>query len=179
MIELLEQTKWGIIKEINIVSKNQYGEEITIGFIIYKRNITDDYKLNDDPEQDPIKRLLDYPKQSLFSVDELDELILSSVQRKFPKSFVRNYQVVFDSDQRQYDYILKRHFEKAALEVRPDFSNLNIFNTTKKTFPGFYREINIYQDFTQKSIQSIFLTANCNFERSEEIINKLKQIEFL
>ena len=71
-IKLLDQKDWKIVKEISVVSTNQFGVEITIGVIIYDRQITSDYKLNDDPEPNQIKRLLDYPKQELFTNDELD-----------------------------------------------------------------------------------------------------------
>lgn len=177
-IKLLDQEEWKIVKEINVVSTNQYGVEIIIGVIIYDRGITQDYKLNDDPEPNQIKRLIDYPKQDLFTHDELDELILNAVKNKFPKSSVRSYQVLWDSDEKRFNYLLKRPSEKAILEIRPDFSSIDLYNLKGKTFPVFYKEINIYQDFTLESIKSHFFTANCDFERSESIITELNKIVF-
>ena len=177
-IKLLDQEEWKIVKEINVVSTNQYGVEIIIGVIIYDRGITQDYKLNDDPEPNQIKRLIDYPKQDLFTHDELDELILNAVKNKFPKSSVRSYQVLWDSDEKRFNYLLKRPSEKAFLEIRPDFSSIDLYNLKGKTFPVFYKEINIYQDFTLESIKSHFFTANCDFERSESIITELNKIVF-
>ena len=178
MINLLERDNWRIVKEINIISTNQYGVEIVIGAIIYDRKITNDYKLNDDPETNQIKRLLDYPRQDLFTVDEIDDLILNAIKSKFPKSFVKNYQVIFDSDEKSFNYLLKRPSEKATIEIRPDFSNVDIYNLTEKTFPVFQKEINIYQEFTLESIKSHYFRTNCNFERRENLISELYNIEF-
>lgn len=125
-IKLLNQEDWKIVKEISIVSTNQFGVEITIGIIIYDRQITSDYKLNDDQEPNPIEKLIDYPKQELFTNDELDELVLNAVKSKFPKSFVRSHQVLWDSDEKKFDYLIKRPSEKAFLEIRPDFSSIDI-----------------------------------------------------
>lgn len=177
-IKFLDQEDWKILKEISIVSTNQYGVEITIGVIIYDRQITSDYKLKEDPEPNQIKRLLDYPKQELFTNDELDELILNAVKSKFPKSFIRSHQVLWDSDEKRFDYLLKRPSEKAILEIRPDFSNIDIYTLSGKTYPLFKKEINIYQDFTLESIKSHFFTANCDFERRENLITELYKVVF-
>ena len=177
-IKLLDQKDWKIVKEISVVSTNQFGVEITIGVIIYDRQITSDYKLNDDPEPNQIKRLLDYPKQELFTNDELDELILNAVKSKFPKSFIRSHQVLWDCDKKRYDYLLKRPSEKAFLEIRPDFSSIDIYSLNGKTFTVFNKEINIYQDFTLESIKSHFFTVNCDFERRESLITELYKIIF-
>ena len=177
-IKLLDQKDWKIVKEISVVSTNQFGVEITIGVIIYDRQITSDYKLNDDPEPNQIKRLIDYPKQELFINDELDELILNAVKSKFPKSFMISHQVLWDSDEKRFDYLLKRPSEKAILEIRPDFSNIDIYSLSGKTYPVFKKEINIYQDFTLKNIKSLFFTANGDFERRETLITELYKVVF-
>lgn len=177
-IKLLDQKDWKIVKEISVVSTNQFGVEITIGVIIYDRQITSDYKLNDDPEPNQIKRLIDYPKQELFINDELDELILNAVKSKFPKSFMISHQVLWDSDEKRFDYFLKRPCEKAMLEIRPVFSSIDLYNIKGKTFPVFNKEINIYQDFTLESIKFHFFTANCDFERSGSLITELNRIVF-
>lgn len=177
-IKFLDQKDWKIVKEISVVSTNQFGVEITIGVIIYDRQITSDYKLNNDPEPNQIKKLLDYPKQELFTNDELDELILNAVKSKFPKSFMRSHQVLWVSDEKRFDYLLKRPSEKAILEIRPDFSNIDIYSLSGKTYPVFKKEMNIYQDFTLESIKSLFFTANCDFERRETLITELYKVVF-
>lgn len=178
MNKLLEQERWRIVKEINIVSINQYEVDVVIGVIIYNRKLTSDYKLNDDPEPDLIKRRLDYPRQDLFTVDEMDELILNAIKTRFPKSFVRNYQVIFDSPEKSFNYFLERPSEKAMIEISPDFSDVDIYNSTEKKFPIFKREINIYQSFTLASIKSHFFKTTCNFERRDDLIKELYKIEF-
>ena len=179
MIKILDLTEWKIIKEINIVSKNNYEAEIIIGKIYYKRNITKDYKLGDDPEPDRIIKLLNYPQQELFSHDESDELILSSVKERYPKSFIRSYQVTFSADLERFEYAIRRPKEIATMHIRPDFSNIDYTTLAGKTFSSFDKEVNVYQEFTRESIQSLFFSSLCDFARHEDIVKKLEDIVFL
>lgn len=177
-INFLDQEDWKIVKEINIISTNQYGVEISIGTIVYNREITDDYKLKEDPEPNQFKRLLNYPKQELFTHDDIDELILSAVKSKFPKSYIMSHQIFWDSDEKRFEHLLKRPKETAVLEIRPNFSGIDIYSLAGKSFPVFRKEINIYQDFTLESIKSHFFTANCDFDKRESLIPELYKIVF-
>ena len=97
-IKMLDFKDWKIMKEIHIVSHNSYDQEIVIGVIAYLRTIQTDYYLTKDPEPNEFLRLLHYPKQELFPQDYLDEIIFNSIKDKYPKSFIRNTEISFDSD---------------------------------------------------------------------------------
>ena len=69
-------------------------------------------------------RLLNYPKQELFPNDELDDIILNSVKEKYPKSFIRNTQISFDSDIEKIKIITKVPKQISTIEVRPNFGQI-------------------------------------------------------
>lgn len=73
-------------------------QEIVIGVIAYLRTIQTDYYLKKDPEPNEFLGLYIYPKQELFPQDYLDEIIFNSIKDKYPKSFIRNTEISFDSD---------------------------------------------------------------------------------
>ncbi len=178
-IKLLDFNDWKIMKEIHIVSQNSYDQEIVIGVIAYLRKIQKDYYLKDDPEPNQFLKLLNYPKQELFPKDNLDEIILNSIKDKYPKSFVRNTQISFDSDLEKIKIITQVPKQIATIEVRPNFSQIDLSKILGQSFNVFYKSVNIYQHFLADSIKGLYFTGNCDFENREETIKQLFEIEFL
>ncbi|SHG90087.1 hypothetical protein SAMN05444388_10545 [Flavobacterium johnsoniae] len=176
---MLEPHEWKIMKEISIVSKNSYDVEIVIGVVYYQREITPIYKLGEDPEPNNIIRLINYPRQELFPHDRSDELILNAIKNKYPKSTVRNYEIFFTADKEKFEHLMKRPAEKAIIEIRPDFSQVEYSSLVGKEFRLFRKDINIYREFTRESVQYQFFSTTCNFTKHEEIIDELEKIEFL
>lgn len=175
---MLDFQDWKIMKEIYIVSQNSYDQEILIGEIAYLRKIQKDYYLENDPEPDEFLRLLNYPKQELFPQDYLDEIILNSVKDKYPKSFVRNTEISFDSDIKKIKIITHVPKQIATFEVRPNFSQINL-SIFRQSFNFFIKNINIYQHFTADSIKGKYFTGICDFNTQKETYQKLDEIEFL
>ena len=175
---MLDFQDWRILKEINIVSKTNYDQEIVIGTIIYERNISKDYYLKEDSEPNNFLRLLNYPKQELFPSDFIDEIILNAIKDKFPKSFVKNYEIAFNSDLEMINRIQSKPFELTTLEVRPNFSQIDLNSLIGKSFNFFQKEIRIYQDFTKESIRGHYFTGICDYENHIETFNKLDKIDF-
>ena len=82
-----------ILKEIIIVSKTNYDQEIVIGRILYERNISKEYYLKDDVEPNDFLRLLNHPKQELFPKDIVDDIIFDAVREKVSQIFGANCQL--------------------------------------------------------------------------------------
>jgi hypothetical protein len=179
MIKMLDFKDWKILKEINIVSMNSYGQELVIGKLLYLREVRKDYYLKEDTEENELLRLLQYPKQELFPHDELDEILLNSIKTQFPNSTVFNSTVSFNSDLKKIETIAKVPKHPATLEVRPDFSQVDVSKLIGKDLNVFIKQINIYQYFTQESITGKYFTGVCDYNRHEEIYNKLETIEIL
>ncbi len=178
MVKMLDFPDWRILKEINIVSKTNYDQEIVIGTILYERNISKDYYLKDDTEPNAFLRLLNYPKQDLFPTDLLDEIIFNAIKEKFPKSFVKNYEIAFSSDIEMINRIQTKPFELATLEIRPNFSQIDLNLLVGKSFNFPQKEIKIYQDFTKESIKGHYFMGICNYENHSETFDKLNKIDF-
>lgn len=178
-IKMLDFQDWKIMKELNIVSQTSYDQEIVIGVIAYLRNIHKDYYLKNDPEPNEFLRLLNYPKQELFPQDYLDEIILNSIKDKYPKSFVRNTEISFDSDEEKIKIITQVPKHTARFEVRPNFSQVDLSKFVGQTLNFFIKDINIYQHFTADSIKGKYFTGICDFGTQSETYQKLNELEFL
>ena len=176
---MLNFQDWKIMKEVHIVSKNSYEQEMAIGVINYLRKVEKDYCLQNDPEKDKFLRLLNYPKQELFPQDIIDEIILNAVKEQFPKSFVRNTQISFDSDLEKIKIITQVPKQIARLEVRPNFSQVDLSKLVGQQLNFFIKDINIYQHFTSDSIKGKYFTGICNFHSQDDTYKKLDQVEFL
>jgi hypothetical protein len=178
-IKMLDFNDWKIMKEIHIVSQNSYYQEIVIGVIAYLRKIQRDYNLKNDPEPNQFLRLLNYPKQELFPNDELDDIILNSVKEKYPKSFIRNTQISFDSDIEKIKIITKVPKQISTIEVRPNFGQIDLSKIAGQSFNIFYKNINVYKHFVAGGIIGLYFTGTCDFANQEETYNQLDEIEFL
>ena len=176
---MLDLNDWKIMKEIHIVSKNSYDQEIVIGVIAYLRKIQKDYYLKDDPEPNQFLKLLNYPKQELFPKDNLDDIILNSIKDRYPKSYVRNTQISFDSDLEKIKIITQVPKQAATIEIRPNFSQIDLSNILGQSFNVFNKSVNIYQHFLADSIKALYFTGTCDFENREETFRQLYEIEFL
>ena len=182
MPKYLDKEMWRIVKEITIISENASNSDI-IGSIIYSRKLSDEYKLNEDEEkyEYKYKKSLNYPKQELFPSDESDQIILKSIQVKYPKSIIKNYIEIFeDYEGKGYHFILKQPSVSVIFEVIPDFStlNLNILSSENVKFNCFHKEIKIYKVSGSKSIDNTNFTTECNLDGHEEIFSRLSEIEF-
>ncbi len=178
-MKMLDFQDWKIMKEIHIVSQNSHKQEIVIGVIAYLREIKRDYYLKNDPEPNEFLRLLHYPKQDLFPQDYLDEIILNSIKNEYPKSFVRNTEISFDSDIEKIKIITQVPKQTARFEVRPNFSQVDLSKFVGQTFNFFIKNINIYQHFTSDSIKGKYFTGVCDFKTQTETYKKLDEIEFI
>lgn len=100
----LSYDKFRILKKISFKSKLNPN---VIGYIIYTRLLTNEYKLkseeNEEIEVDQIKRILslmedEYPKKDSYPNDSLDVSIINAVKEIFPESSVENNLIVHESD---------------------------------------------------------------------------------
>ncbi|MCT4583109.1 MAG: hypothetical protein N4A35_16985 [Flavobacteriales bacterium] len=178
---VLPVSEMKIIKRINIVSQNWHPENLPIGFIIYERNFTEEYKiLPEEKDSNNLSNLISgYPKQENYPHDEIDELILNTVKTEYPKSFVQNKLVFTSSDIEYFDNLIKRPFEKALFRIKPDFSNLDLSLLSGQEFECINQEINVYVDHSSELIKNIFLDGNCDFDHHKALFRALKTIKFL
>jgi len=169
-----------IIKRVNIVTHNRLGNEITIGFILYERNFSDNYKFKETKEEDKdFTYFIYYPRQEDFPFDEIDNLILETIQSNYPKSFTENKLIFTTSDIEQLKNLVKRPFEKSKLIIRPDFTGQEYEKLISIEFKTFYKDIRIFFEGSSQLIKGLYFYGNCDFEKREEIYQKLDEIKFI
>ena len=94
IIKPLPETDFRILKQISIITENQFGIDICIGILLYKRKFNPDYQFNNIEKADKKYQFyIDYPTQEMYPNDNADDLILQSVRTTFPKSIVKNHSI--------------------------------------------------------------------------------------
>ncbi|RZJ47997.1 MAG: hypothetical protein EOO44_21695, partial [Flavobacterium sp.] len=151
-MKMLDMQDQKIIKQINIISKTPHGTDTVIGLAVYDREINNNYKYQDGTTENRISKLINYPKQEHFPSDAVDQMILNSIKEIYPNSFITNYHLIWDNDIERIKHFLDRPKEEAFLEVRPDFSQIDLKTLLGKNIDIFRRKINIYQNYSLDSI---------------------------
>lgn len=167
-----------IVKEIHVVGKTRHGVD-TMGYIIYERYFSENYIMNENPEQGQFERLMAGPDDGRFPVDELDNILLDAIKSQFPDSFTKSHMIIAGLGANQYDYKLEQPKQIATIIVEPDFTGIDINLLVGRSFARFIKEVNIYQNYSSEGITGLFLNAKCNPDRHEDIIDKLYQVNFL
>ena len=130
-LKWLDISEMKVIKHIIIVSDRNNGET-ELGSIIYTRPISDTYKFQKEKEEQQtdvesrISRLLkEYPNQKNYPSDLIDEIILSSIQKTYPKSFLRNDTIFLNVDKEKLDNLKNRNSFNSKIYFSPQFSQFD------------------------------------------------------
>lgn len=144
-IKFLPTGQMKIVKEILIVDVNQDGNEFVIGSLMYERILSTDYKFIEVPEnQRDFSCYIDYPKQDLYPNDNVDNLILQSIQNSFPKSLVKNHTLLCNVDEEKIRILKNKKVESGVIRITPDFSGIDIYNKQTQQLRMIQQEVNIY-----------------------------------
>ncbi len=179
--KVLPTSEMKIIKKIELIISNSNNIDIIVGFIIYKRELSSNYNfIQQTKNEKSFHYLLKYPKHDEYPEDNIDQLILETIQKEFPKARLRNSLLFSTSDVEYYDKLIKRPYEEAELIIEPDFWGMEIQELEGKTIRRFCKNINIYVNHSKESIKNITFKGNCDFTNREDIYNQLEyKIEFL
>lgn len=174
----IEEVK--IIKRINIVSQDRFGNDIIIGFILYQRGFSADYKFKETKEEDrDFAYFISYPRQEDFPTDSIDDLLLQTIQNNYPKSYIFNQLKFTTSDVEQFKNLINRPSEKSDLVIRPDFTGQQYERLVEIDFTSFNEEIKVFVEGSSQLIKGLNFYGNCNFENRNEIYQQLEEIEFI
>lgn len=168
-----------ILKQIIIVSDRKYGET-EIGSIFYKRNFTEDYKLNEvNEDEDPLDKLLyDYPKQENYPNDRLDEIIFESIKKNYPKSVLKNALIIFNVDLEKLEILKNKNSIKAKIYFTPwSKTYSDLYQFAGKTFKSPEVDLHVYSNYSDEITQGQTFIASYLLEE-ENVLNKLSAVEF-
>lgn len=173
---LAEEMK--IIKRINIVSKDNFDKDIIIGFLLYKRNQTFNYKFKTFDEDKNYLSLLSPVSEDRYPSDEIDDLILTTVKNKYPMSFVINRLLFTTLDVDNLNRLIERPYEKCDIKISPDISKKSVLELMGRDIICFHKNIKIYMDLSSKFLKNIYLSGTCDFNRQAEIVKLLNEVLF-
>ncbi|MBQ0733894.1 hypothetical protein [Aquimarina celericrescens] len=179
--KILPTSEMKIIKKIELITSNSNDMDIVAGFIIYKRELSSKYSFTEQTKnRNSLHRPLKYLKHDEYPKDNIDQLILETIQKEFPKARLRNNLLFSTSDVEYYDKLIKRPYEEAELIIEPDFLGMEIQEPESKIITRFWRNVNIYVNHSKESIKNITFKGNCDFTNREHICDQLEyKIEFL
>lgn len=149
-IKLLEINEMKILNQIIIISDMQ-NCEMELGRILYTRPLTVNYNLKKQQEEkkenvQPFTICQDYSKQNNYKFDRLDEIILESVKKKYPKASIISDTIFFDVDLEKINIFKKRYVMKSDIVFNSEPPNITNFQsfTYKPNEQKF--DINIYSN---------------------------------
>lgn len=179
--KVLTTSEMKVIKKIELIVSNSNDIDIVAGFIIYKRDLSSKYSFTEQTKNErSFHYLLNYPKHDEYPEDNIDQLILKTIQTEFPQARLRNSLLFSTSDVEYYDKLIERPYEEAELIIEPDFLGMEIQELERKIIRRFWKNINIYVNHSQELIKNITFKGNCDYTNLEHICDELEnKIEFL
>lgn len=183
ILKWLDENEMRILKQIIIVSDRQNGET-EIGSIVYTRPLSPTYNLSKQKEEykkaeNSLDRLFhEYPKQENYPVDRIDEIILTSVKKSYPKSIVRNDKILFNVDLEKLKRIKNKNVLNSSIYFAQEFSNITNFSEfAGKEFKALKIDIKIYSYYRAEYLDGQIFYANYNIQE-QNILNDLKTVIF-
>lgn len=178
-VTILPTSEMKIIKQINLVSPNCNGIDVTVGIILYEREFSETYKFKEKSEEENnTLNLTRKTKQEDYPNDDLDLRILEAVKLDFPKAQLNSDLLFSTSHVEHYNNLAKRPSEKAELTFIPDFSGINLESLSRKSFEAFRKQINIYAHGNTELIKNRMFRGYCDLENHEIFYERLNKINF-
>lgn len=169
-----------IIKRVVIVSDNAVNRDISIGYFLYERLLSSEYRFIEKKEEEKdFDYYLTYPKQEDFPKDKIDELILQAIQNNYPKSFTISYSLISSLDKENIELFKNRPSEKSSIIFSPDLSNLDYSKFAGKDINYMKIDMNVFVDFKLEYIKNLFFYGKYDLSKENEIFNSLDKIKFI
>lgn len=142
---------------INILPTDQIKYVKTISFdvqllgnryfakIIYKRNPSATYRM-DDTKRSAIDKMMCYYPEECYPKDEIDDIILKGVQKRYPAAKVSTQLMMFDVEfQRITQWLLNFSKESFLINIQPRIDDLDaILKSGKKQWRVFLKTLPLY-----------------------------------
>ena len=168
-----------ILKQIIIINDSQDNREISIGYILYERKKSQDYKFIETPKEErDFTYYLDYPKQDSYPNDNVDDILLQSVRNRYPKSKLINHSIICNVDLEKINMLQNPPSELSQIQITPDFSGIDISTLVGKQFEQAFKQIKIYADFRLEDIKNLAFFGYYDLN-DDEIINKVREVRFV
>lgn len=162
-----------------IVSDFPNAKDHLIGYLLYERKLSATYKLKETPpEEKDFQYYLEYPRQDHFPADRLDAIILQAVQNLYPKSLVKNKQVIASTDEEQIRVMQRNRSEKSFILFTPGLSHLDLNRYAGRSFDCLRKKITIYSNSRKEKLDNIAFTGYYDIT-DRTILDELEAINFI
>jgi len=179
-IKILPYKEIKIIKKINLVAKIRFETDVIIGFLLYERELSDNYKFQEKKkEESDFIYLSTYPKQEDFPEDLIDNILFETIKINYPNSNLHNELLFTTSDVENLTNLIRQPYKVSTFIIRPDFSGQRLEGLVGMEFEAFTKSVNLYTSFPAEIIKDLVFYGTCNFEKHKEIYNILEGIKFL
>lgn len=137
------------VNEIKYVKSISFDVElfgkVYIGKIVYKRNMSDIYKMDESKRSSIDKMMCYYPEES-FPSDVIDKLLLEGVRNKYPSAHIYTSLMICDSDR---DRITKELASYAKvpfhINIQPRIDSIDtLVKINKTSWRIFTKELPLY-----------------------------------
>jgi len=178
-IEFLPLDEMRIVKQIIIVENYKSDTDSVIGYILYERPLSQEYKFKLIPERErDFSYYLNYPKQEYFPSDNIDDILLQAVRNSHPKSEVRNHSLVCNVEIDRINTLKNMRVESGNIRITPDFSGVDIYSLAGRNFNFAEQEINIYASLPIENPNDKCFFGYYDITDTE-IVNKIMNVKFL
>lgn len=178
-IKILPIEELRIIKQITLISQFANNQDYSIGYILYERKLTKEYKFVETPEEEKdFKYYMEYPRQDSYPNDNIDELILQSIRNSFPKSTLRNHSIICNVDIDKKERMQNREFRINNIQFTPNFSQIDMNDLKGKSFEGLNISIKVYNDYKLEGIENLFFQGYYNLN-DLNVLDELDTIQFI
>lgn len=143
--------------QVNVLPANEIKYVKTISFtktfqnqlftakIVYKRNPSDQYKM-DDSKQTPFEKMMYFYNEECYPHDLIDEIILRGILKNYPDAQVSTSLMLLDVEKENIEKELSNYKqEEFNLYIQPDIKDVNALLKMGKTqWRVFIKKLPIY-----------------------------------
>ncbi len=174
-LHMMDEEERGVLKKIILNIPTKFGPE-EVGYIIYKRPLSNNYKVKEYSED--INFFGGYPEEKSFPHDEFDELMLNSVKNIYPKSRMQSKLLLFNTDREYISRLMDIPSEKGRICILP-FVTYNMLKMNPSiSYSGYEISIDVYMICPYESLQTHF-SSSFNIELKNVLKEQYSTIVFL
>lgn len=137
------------INEIKYVKSISFNIELFgrlyTGKIVYKRDLSDDYKMDESKRSSIDKMMCHYPEEC-YPSDNIDAIIFEGVRKKYPTAYIQTHLMACDSDRNRIAAELASYATAAfQINILPRIDDIDaVVKSGKTSWRAFTKKLPLY-----------------------------------
>lgn len=167
-----------IVRQIIIIAPTEWGQETEVGYIMYSRPITENYKMNLSGQGDPISYLLNSHKEEYYPKDYVDEVLLKMIKDTYPKSIVKYSIVLTNTDEVRIKSLQVPMNKKVTMTLSPLLmpEHYNV----PRNFYYLRQDITLYAAWLPALIEPINgFISSFSLDKENEVFNTIDNVHLI